>query len=79
MEVRVMELLDDFCDQDNFKSYEYIPPKMVKACQHLMDEHDEEVERLLIEHYTKGGAKKVIERRICNKISNKKSLPRPAW
>ncbi|XP_002735657.1 uncharacterized protein LOC100370109 [Saccoglossus kowalevskii] len=49
-EMHVMNSVDDVCDKDHFKAYEYIPPKMVKACKVLMDNHDEDIEQYLLTH-----------------------------
>jgi len=42
VESRVYELMDVLCEQSNFGSYDFIPPKMVGACKKFMDLVDDE-------------------------------------
>ena len=36
MEVRVIDAMDGICSNENFKVYDYIPPKMVRACKYII-------------------------------------------
>ena len=38
MEVRVIDAMDGICSNENFKVYDYIPPKMVRACKYIIGE-----------------------------------------
>ena len=38
VQVKVLDILETICSQDNFRIYEFIPPKMERACQHLLSE-----------------------------------------
>lgn len=38
MEVRVIDAMDGICVNENFKVYDYIPPKMVRACKYIIGE-----------------------------------------
>ena len=40
----VMDAVAGICTDKSFKIYDYPPPKMIKACQKLMDDHDEDFE-----------------------------------
>merc|ERR1719197_936679 len=42
----VMTAIEGICHMDNFRVYDFIPPKMVMGCEKVM-EYDEELERLL--------------------------------
>jgi hypothetical protein len=43
----VIAALDSVCDQKNFRTYDFIPPKMVLGCERIL-EFDEHIERLFI-------------------------------
>ncbi|XP_070580572.1 uncharacterized protein [Ptychodera flava] len=49
-EMHVINAMDEVCHRDHFGTYAYIPPKMVKSCRMLLDEFDEDVEKLLMTH-----------------------------
>ena len=38
LEVKVVDALEDLCEPENFRTYDYIPPKMIKACKFLLGE-----------------------------------------
>jgi hypothetical protein len=43
----VVAAIDSVCDQSRFRSYDFIPPKMVLGCERVL-EFDEHLERLFI-------------------------------
>eukprot|EP00003_Mantamonas_plastica_P026844 TRINITY_DN5619_c0_g1_i1.p1 TRINITY_DN5619_c0_g1~~TRINITY_DN5619_c0_g1_i1.p1 ORF type:complete len:194 (+),score=55.67 TRINITY_DN5619_c0_g1_i1:28-582(+) len=47
-EISVVSSMERICDMDNFKVYDYAPPKMIHACEDIMGEFDEELEKLLV-------------------------------
>jgi hypothetical protein len=44
----VMDAVAGICVSESFKIYDYPPPKMIKACQKVMDDHDEDVEQAFL-------------------------------
>ncbi|XP_069109278.1 uncharacterized protein [Argopecten irradians] len=57
MEKRVRDGLQKVCHEDYFQKYEYNPKKLVKACKHLMNNHQEDLVPLLEEYFTKKSRK----------------------
>ena len=45
-EAEVMDVISDVCKMDSFKIYDYPPPKMIRACQKVMDTSEELLEQL---------------------------------
>ncbi len=45
-EAEVMDIISDVCKMDSFKIYDYPPPKMIRACQKVMDTSEELLEQL---------------------------------
>ncbi|XP_077980521.1 uncharacterized protein LOC144435777 [Glandiceps talaboti] len=64
-EMHVINAMDEVCHRDHFKAYDYIPPKMVKACQLLLDEFDEDIEIFLKTHPRIEN----MEKKFCYEIS----------
>jgi hypothetical protein len=48
-EADVMDVMADICKMDSFKIYDYPPPKMIKACQKVLDKSDELLEKLFLQ------------------------------
>lgn len=40
----VYDALDGICHMDNFRTYKFIPPQMVRACQAFLDRYGEDLE-----------------------------------
>jgi len=59
----ITEALENVCKPYNFVEYQYSPPKTVKACQLLLERHEEEIESLLAKNI------KDIESHICYDMS----------
>ncbi|XP_066932315.1 uncharacterized protein [Clytia hemisphaerica] len=45
---KIQDILETICEANRFVAYEYSPPKTVKACQLLLERHEEEIESALI-------------------------------
>ncbi|GFS38046.1 saposin B-type domain-containing protein [Trichonephila inaurata madagascariensis] len=45
--------LGRLCQIDNFVSYTFSPPKMIKACNYIVETHKQELTENLIEYYKK--------------------------
>lgn len=58
----VMDALDSICNAKHFRTYDFIPPKMVLGCEQLMH-YDEQLERLLLVRPPL--ARDELERRFC--------------
>ena len=48
-EADVMDVMSDICKMDSFKIYDYPPPKMIRACQKVLDRSDELLEKLFLQ------------------------------
>lgn len=42
IESRLYEVMENVCEQKNFKSYDFIPPKMMEGCKKFVDSTDDE-------------------------------------
>lgn len=72
VESRVYELMDVLCEQSNFGSYDFIPPKMVGACKKFMDlVDDEELASVFLKYYSTSNRmdRVSLERKVCLKIT----------
>ncbi|XP_001640330.2 serine/threonine-protein phosphatase 4 regulatory subunit 2 [Nematostella vectensis] len=47
-EVKVVEAMEDICNVNNFRAYDYSPPTTIKGCKFIMDKFDEDIESVLI-------------------------------
>eukprot|EP00794_Sanderia_malayensis_P009027 gene9027-9994_t len=61
----IAEALEKVCKPLHFVSYDYSPPKTVKACNLLLEKHEDDIEAAFVKK-----AKKELEQEICYKISN---------
>lgn len=62
-ESHVMEAMENICTPENFVSYEYSPPRSIRACRALMDEHEDAIEKAFTQR------KQNMEQYICYEIS----------
>ncbi|XP_033742631.1 uncharacterized protein LOC117329044 [Pecten maximus] len=71
MEKRVKDALGKVCHEDYFQNYEYSAKKLVKACKHLMDNHQGDLVPLLEDYFSKksrkGQSYLYIAHIVCNK------------
>ncbi|XP_054718822.1 uncharacterized protein LOC129228184 [Uloborus diversus] len=49
----INQSLNRLCEINNFVSYTFSPPKMIKACNYIIDAHKQELAENLIEYYRK--------------------------
>ncbi|XP_065658348.1 uncharacterized protein LOC100204679 isoform X2 [Hydra vulgaris] len=63
-DVKIMEAIENTCLPQNFRAYEYSPPKTVKACELLFENHEEDIEKALSNSNGES-----IEKEICYKVS----------
>lgn len=64
-DVAVVDALEKICTPSNFVSYKYSPPKTVKACKLLLENHEDEIEESLMKKENID----TINTLICNEIS----------
>ncbi|XP_067942353.1 uncharacterized protein [Watersipora subatra] len=73
VESRLYDLLESICDQNNYRSYEFIPPKMMEGCKKIMDRIEEDTLVAAFQlFYSKGDKprnRNLIERKICLNVS----------
>lgn len=62
-ESKIMEIMENICKPPNFVEYEYSPPKTVKACEYLLENHEEDLESALVKQM------KNVENLICYEYS----------
>ncbi|XP_060071551.1 uncharacterized protein LOC132551431 [Ylistrum balloti] len=74
MEMRVRHALQAICHEDYFKSYEYSAKKLVKACEHLMDSHQQDLVYVLKDYYSKKSRKGHSYLHIAHIICNKETF-----
>lgn len=72
-EVRLNDLLENICEADNFRVYDFIPPKMTEACRKFMDKNDEEELVVLFAKFylssTNHNHRYLLERKLCLGLS----------
>jgi hypothetical protein len=59
--VEAISFMDSVCDQQHFRRYEYIPPKMVAGCKRLLDLQGEEFEAAM----ERGGSFQALATELC--------------
>ena len=72
LETRLYIVMEDICSQDNFQSYDYIPPKMVQACNKFINQHEEaSLIQIFYKFYssTKQPSQALLERRVCLELT----------
>uniref|UniRef100_A0A7S0I1H3 Saposin B-type domain-containing protein n=1 Tax=Hanusia phi TaxID=3032 RepID=A0A7S0I1H3_9CRYP len=47
-ESRVMEVMDEVCKMESFRTYDYPPPTMVQACKVFLGDHEDTVEQSIL-------------------------------
>ncbi|XP_055332831.1 uncharacterized protein LOC129584621 [Paramacrobiotus metropolitanus] len=68
---RVPRLLEKICTLENLVKYVYSPPKMVRACNELLDAHKKEIQKSLIQHFEANSKVTLheLEAAVCFQIS----------
>ena len=76
VETKLYDVLESVCEQKHYRTYDFIPPKMVEACKKFVDKNEDDV---LVEafkqFYSSSGSngnpqtKHLIERKICLNVS----------
>ncbi|OWF49579.1 uncharacterized protein LOC110451519 [Mizuhopecten yessoensis] len=74
MEKRVSDLLGQVCDEERFLSYEYSVKKLVKACEHLVQNHQDDLVPLLRDYYSKKSRKGHSYLHIAHIVCNKETF-----
>jgi hypothetical protein len=62
-DLAIVEAMEKICTNANFVTYQYSPPKTVKACNALMEDHEEDIETALRRNV------EAIDKLICHEIS----------
>ena len=62
-DLAVVEAMEKICTNANFVTYQYSPPKTVKACNALMEEHEDDIENALRKNVEN------LDQVICHEIS----------
>ncbi|XP_067137132.1 uncharacterized protein [Centruroides vittatus] len=61
--------LENLCAVDNFVVYRFSPPKMIKACNYVLENYREELEESLISYYKKYKTEKnlLLQEEFCDR------------
>lgn len=72
LETRLYIVMEDICAQGNFRTYDYIPPKMTQACSKFVNQYDEDdLIQLFYKFYSsaKRPSQALLERKVCLEFS----------